>query len=89
MDICKHLSDILKTEIERGNSIVRIDKEKWTNAVLVINLEKEIDVKYIKTHINIPESVIIWENTDTHYPLDIRFFCSKCKHSIASPRSVK
>jgi hypothetical protein len=89
MGICKHLSEILNTELQRGNRIMSIDDKKWSNAVLVFNLEKEIDKEYIKKHLSLPDCVKYSETKDTHYPFKFKYFCSECKNGITSPRDAK
>ncbi|OEF99572.1 hypothetical protein BHF71_08475 [Vulcanibacillus modesticaldus] len=84
MWICNHLKPIIDHELSKGNKIQEISKG-WSNAVLVIDLEKRMDVQYERSDMNLSEYVKYWENKDSHYPLQKGFYCEKCKHSIAGP----
>jgi hypothetical protein len=79
VDICEHLQPILSYEMANGNELLE-SSNKWSEANLLINLEKPISVKKVK---RVVKKLII-ENDD-YYPVQKGFFCKKCKQVIAGP----
>lgn len=83
MKICNHLEAILNNEVNKGNTITRIDENKWTTAALIINLQNTIDIKEIEAIFTLPSCVEYLENKDTHYDFRKTLFCHECKHGIS------
>ena len=79
--ICKHLEPIFVNELSRGNVVREIHENAWTDAVLVVDLKKAIDVNQANSLIN--EKIISYfETNDYHFELQKGYFCKECKHGI-------
>lgn len=85
MDACKHIQTILDHEEKRGNTI-KEKSEGWSNANLVIDMNKSIDINFGKSLIDAGMKLRFWENNDSHYALQKGFTCDECKQSIAGPK---
>lgn len=86
MKLCQHLEQILTSELVRGNKIRNIDENAWTNAIIVVNLEKQIDVNSSDQIEKKYKFVSYFEVNDNHYELQNGYFCEQCKHSIVGPK---
>lgn len=82
------LQRILELELALGNAVQAVDVDAWTQSPLVVTLRDPLHVNEIRTKLGLPsERVKLWENHDTHYPLQRGFACEETNHSLCSPLS--
>ena len=85
MNICEHLRGILDYEVSQGNAVREVNENAWTNAELVVNMNKPLSTDCISSNIEPDDCIIFWENNDTHYLKQNGYYCKRCKHAIAGP----
>jgi hypothetical protein len=83
INLCKHLSPILKNDLENGNQVLEFSNG-WSNAEMVYDMSRPLNIREIIT-LSLDNCVVYWENQDTHYRIQLGYYCNVCKHSIAGP----
>lgn len=81
---CEHLEVIVESELEKGNSIDKIEFDKWTNVKKVIIFGSEL----LDNEYEVDNKIEYWENRDTHYPTQNGYICKKCNCAIAFPMKL-
>ena len=84
-DLSENLRSILRFELDRGNSILRVDRPAGTRCSLAVVFARPLDINGFKTQHGLPTGVSTWKNADSHYPLEAGFSCSSTRHAIAGP----
>ncbi|MEG6585190.1 hypothetical protein [Dendrosporobacter sp. 1207_IL3150] len=84
--LCEHLAPVLVHELARGNVVKEIHENAFTNAVVVIDLEKTMDVNQANILVKKLNFVSYFETSDYHFELQRGYFCEHCKHALAGPK---
>ncbi len=88
--LLRSLSDALRPiydiELRLGNRVVRVDDRAWTACVLAVVFEQPLHRQEIEAELELPASVVFWDCTDPHYPLESGYYCERAQHSVAGPR---
>jgi hypothetical protein len=85
MELCEHLKPIYQFEVGRGNEILSVAVNSWSEARLVVHFKLVFNEKTIKENINISPSVLYRELRAIHQPSDKAYYCKDCKMSLSSP----
>lgn len=86
MNLCEHLEPVLINELARGNVVREIHENAWTNAVLVVDLTKPIDVNQASLLVNNLKFISFFETNDYHFELQKGYFCELCQHALTGPK---
>lgn len=86
MKLCEHLEPVLTNELARGNAVKEIHENAWTNAALVVDLEKEIDINQANVLVKNIDFISYFETNDYHYEMQKGYFCEHCKHALGGPK---
>jgi hypothetical protein len=79
------LQQALQFELERGNSIERIEQPAGTKCPLAVVLAKPLDIAGFKSAHGLPPGVETWESRDRHYPVQAGYVCERTRHALAGP----
>jgi hypothetical protein len=82
------LDGIVEFELQRGNSIERIDRPAGWNCPLAVIFRMPLDIVGFQAVAGIPSGVRTWQNRDTHYPLETGYVCEQTNHAIAGPTAA-
>jgi hypothetical protein len=85
-ELCPHLQPFLRQLTEQGSTVIRVDKDAWSNCALAVILDKGPTLAQAGETFDLPSGVKLWHNTDTHYDLENGLACETCKHSLFWPR---
>jgi len=83
------LKPIVELELRLGNAVERIEEENWTICSYGVVMQRPLHVNEIKRELKLPPTVRDWDNDDTHYPLEIGYFCETMRHSVSGPKPKK
>ena len=79
------LQVVLSFDLERGNTVVRVDQPAGTRCPLAVVLAKPLDIAGFKESHGLPPMVNTWKNLDSHYPLEAGYVCEQTRHAIVGP----
>lgn len=83
--LSEKLQSMLQFELERGNSIERIEQPAGTRCPMAVVLSKPLDIAGFKATHGLPSGVDTWENHDRHYPTQAGYVCERTRHALAGP----
>jgi hypothetical protein len=83
--LSKRLRSILEYETARGNMVVRLDQPAGSRCPLAVIFERPLDIAGFTAVHGLPDGVEIWENRDSHYPLEKGYLCEQTRHALAGP----
>ena len=84
-ELSDDLRPIYEFEIQSGNQVVGVGSPAGTACPLAIIFRDPLHFQEISDRLDLPASVIRWDNTDSHYPIESGYLSNVSRHAIAGP----
>jgi hypothetical protein len=85
LELSADLRPIYELELRLGNQLVGVGSPAGTACPLAIIFRDSIHFQEIGERLELPASVIRWDNTDSHYPIESGYRSSTSGHALAGP----
>jgi len=80
------LAALYEFELSRGNVVVRVDRNMWTNSPLVVVFRDPLQIAAARNEMEPdPQTISAWENRDTHYDLEAGWRCNATGQCLSGP----
>jgi hypothetical protein len=85
ISICPDLRLVYDYEVAHGNTVARIDAPAGTECEYAIVFAEPLKIWGTAKTGEISPAVKYWECLDTHYAIEVGFYCREHRHSVAGP----
>jgi len=84
-DLSENLRRAFEHELARGNTVARVDRPAGTRCPLAVVFAQPLDIVWFKASEPLTTAVKIWENHDSHYPMEAGYICDTTRHAMSGP----
>ena len=85
-DLSPDLLPIVHFELSNGNEIARIDRPAGTACPLAVVFTRRLKLEQFRASNTLPDTIEIWENTDSHYDLERGYVSITSRHVVSGPK---
>jgi len=83
--LAESLRPVLEFELARGNTVVRVDSPAGSRCPLAVIFARPLDFAGFSSAHTLPSTVDMWQNGDSHYPIEAGYICERTRHALAGP----